>query len=111
MFLLLAACQMTGEPPPAPEPLSPVGWSGISDYSPQCPSISFELTQKERMLEGWASGAGGERLLSEVRGTIEGSVVRLAVDRTLWAGNRGGNGITLQESAGCRRTIVLAHSP
>jgi hypothetical protein len=108
LLLSLAACQAVA---PEPEPESTVSWSGISDHSPQCPSISFELVQKDRMLEGWASGAGGERLLSEVRGTIEGTEVRLAMDRNLWTGNRSGDSITLQEPAGCRRTVVPTQSP
>jgi hypothetical protein len=115
LLLLLAACQEVAPalqqpvtPAPAPDPA--VNWSGISDNSAQCPSISFELVQKERMLEGWASGAGGERLLSEVRGVIEGSTIRLAVDRTVWTGSHGGYGITLHEPSGCQRTVVLAQS-
>jgi hypothetical protein len=112
ILLVTTACQAVAPalqpatPAPAPDPA--VTWSGISDNSAQCPAISFELVQKERMLEGWASGAGGERLLSEVRGVVEGTDIRLAVDRTVWTGRHGGYGITLHEPSGCQRTVVLA---
>lgn len=110
--VLLTACESVApalyrSPEAEPVPPAPLSWKGTVEGSGQCPTVSFTLTQKERLLEGWATGAGGPHLLTEVRGTIESSDVQVAVDRTLWTGSRSGDRITLQEPSGCRRSVVL----
>ena len=116
LTLLLTACESVAPalyrtPSRDPEPAAPVSWKGtVEGTTRECTTVSFVLSQTNRLLEGWMTAGDGSQTLNEIRGTIENTDVQVAVDRTLWTGRREGDQITLQEPSGCQRKIVLTQT-